>query len=48
MQGNKLHGMRVAILATEDFELVELTEPKKVLDQAGATTKVISPKPGTI
>ena len=48
MQGNKLHGMRVAILATEDFELVELTEPKKALEQAGATTKVISPKPGTI
>jgi protease I len=48
MQGNKLNGMRVAILATEDFELVELTEPKKALDQAGAITKVISPKPGTI
>ncbi len=48
MQGNTLNGMRVAIVATEDFEMVELTEPKKALDQAGATTKVISPKPGTI
>lgn len=48
MQRNALNGMRVAILATEDFELVELTEPKKALDQAGAATKVISPKPGTI
>ncbi len=48
MQGNKLNGMRVAILATEDFELVELTEPKKALEQAGATTKVFSPRPGTI
>ncbi len=48
MQGNTLSGMRVAILVTQDFEQAELVEPKKALDQAGATTKIISPKPGTV
>jgi len=48
MQGNTIQGMRVAILVTDDFEQVELTEPKKALDQAGATTKIIAPKPGQV
>jgi len=48
MQGNRLNGMRVAIVATDDFEQVELTEPKKALEQAGATTKIISTRPGQI
>lgn len=39
-----LHGLKVAILATDGFEQVELTEPRKALDQAGAQTKVVSPK----
>lgn len=43
-----LHGKRVAILATDGFEQVELTEPRKALDEAGATTEVIAPKGGTI
>lgn len=43
-----LAGKKVAILATEGFEQVELTEPKKALEQAGATTEVISLKPGEI
>lgn len=43
---NKLDGKRVAILATEGVEQVELTEPKKALEQAGAKTDVISPKDG--
>jgi len=47
MQQN-LKGKRVAILATDGFEQVELTEPKKALEQAGATTEVISPKSGEI
>src|SRR5881227_660477 len=45
MQGNTVQGMRVAILVTDDFEQVELTEPKKALDQAGATTTIIAPQP---
>ena len=43
-----LRGKRVAILATDGFEQVELTEPKKALDEAGATTEVVSPKGGAI
>jgi protease I len=43
-----LHGKRVAILATDGFEQVELTEPKKALDAAGATTEVVSLKGGAI
>jgi deglycase len=45
---NELQGMKVAILATDDFELVELTEPRKALQDAGADTTVISPKQGQI
>jgi protease I len=48
MQEKKLSGMRVAILVTDDFEQAELTEPKKALEQAGATTKIISPNPGQV
>ena len=48
MQGNTLSGLRVAILVTDDFEQVELVEPKKALDQAGATTRIISPKEGQV
>jgi protease I len=44
----ELSGMEVAILATQNFEESELTEPKKALEAAGAKTVVISPKPGKI
>ncbi len=44
----ELSGMTVAIIATQDFEESELTEPKKALEAAGAKTVVISPKPGKI
>jgi protease I len=40
--------MRVAILVTDDFEQAELVEPRKALDEAGARTTVISPKPGKV
>ena len=43
-----LKGKRVAILATDGFKQVELIEPKKSLEQAGATTEVIAPKAGEI
>jgi protease I len=42
----KLNGKRVAILATEGVEQVELNEPRKALQQAGAETDVVSPKDG--
>ena len=48
MATNNLIGKRVAILATDGVEQVELTEPRKALDQAGAKTVVVSPKSGRI
>ncbi|MDB4884335.1 MAG: intracellular protease, PfpI family [Gemmatimonadetes bacterium] len=43
-----LKGRRVAILATDGVEQVELVEPRKALDAAGAVTHLISQKMGTI
>jgi protease I len=39
-----LLGLKVAILITDGFEQVEMTEPRKALDDAGATTRIVSPK----
>ena len=39
-----LSGLKVAILVTDGFEQVELVEPRKALDEAGAETRVVSPK----
>lgn len=39
-----LKGMKIAILVTDGFEQVELTEPRKALGKAGADTKVVSPR----
>lgn len=44
----RLENKKVAILTEEGFEQVELTEPKKALEEAGATVHVISPKTGSI
>jgi len=43
---NRLTGFRVAILATKGVEEVELTKPKKALEDAGATIDVIAPQSG--
>jgi protease I len=43
-----LSGKKIAILATDGFEQVELIEPRKALYDAGAKTIVISPKNGEI
>ena len=42
--GSQLEGLRVAILATDGFEQVELTEPRKALEAAAALTTVVSPR----
>lgn len=43
MASNTLSGKRIAILVADGFEQVELLEPRKALEEAGATTLVISP-----
>ncbi len=45
---SKLKGKRVAILVTDGFEQVEMTNPRKALDEAGALTTLISPKSGEV
>lgn len=40
----KLDGKRVAILATDGVEQVELEQPRQALEKAGAETSVVSPR----
>lgn len=44
----QLNGLRVAFVVTDGFEQVELTEPRKALDAAGARTEIVSPKDGQV
>src|SRR5688500_3079133 len=44
----KLNGMRVAVLAADGVEQVELTRPVAALEKRGAVVKVVSLKPGSI
>jgi deglycase len=48
MAERKLEGKKVAILAADMFERVELEEPRKALEEAGATTEVVSLEDGEI
>jgi protease I len=48
MSEQHLDHMRIAILVTQGFEQSELTEPRKALEQAGAHTTLIAPKPGKV
>jgi protease I len=48
MPDRKLAHLRVAILASDGFEQAELEKPRKALEEAGAKTVVIAPKPGKI
>lgn len=43
LQG-RLEGKTIAILATDGFEQVELEEPRRALEEAGAKTVLIAPK----
>jgi protease I len=45
---NKLSGKKIAILAADGFEQVELMKPRAALDEAGARTTVVSLKAGKI
>jgi protease I len=44
----QLEGKKVAILVANGFEQVELTEPRKALDAAGAQTRIVSPEQGKV
>jgi protease I len=48
MAEQKLKGKRVAVLAADMFERIELEEPRKALDDAGATTEIVSLREGEI
>ena len=48
MADQRLKGTRVAIVAADMVERVELIEPRKALQDAGAETELISLKPGEI
>ncbi len=43
-----LNGKKIAIIATDGVEQVELTKPREAVEQAGATTELLSPKTGEI
>jgi protease I len=45
---DRLEGMRLAILAADMVERVELVEPRKALDDAGAQTDLIALEQGSI
>ena len=44
----KLDGKRVAILVADGFEQVEMTGPRKALQEAGAQTQLVSPAKGEV
>jgi protease I len=48
MAEKQLEGKKVAILAADMFERVELEEPRTALEQAGATTEIVSIHDGEI
>jgi protease I len=43
MATGTIQGKKVAILVADGFEQVELLEPRKALEKAGASTEVVSP-----
>lgn len=45
---DELHGTRVAILAADGVERVELEQPRQALHDAGATTELLSLRDGEI
>ena len=45
---SRLSHKKVAILVDNGFEQVELTEPKRALDDLGAQTFIVSPRPARV
>ena len=48
MAEQKLTGKKIAILATDGVEQIELVEPRKALEEAGAQTELVSLEEGQI
>jgi len=48
MTTTALTGKTIAVLATDGFEQVELTQPVEALRAAGATVEIVAPKAGEI
>ena len=48
MDNNTLTGKKVAILVADGFEQVEMTEPRRALEDAGARTSIVSPAQGRV
>src|SRR5665811_1377645 len=48
MKDKPLANVRIAILATNDFEQSEMTEPRQALMEAGAQTTLIAPESGKL
>jgi protease I len=48
MAEKQLSGLRVAAITTDGVEQVELLEPRKALEQAGAQVLVVAPKAGKV
>lgn len=44
MANRTLDGLRVAALSASGFEEIELTEPMRALQEAGATVEIVSPE----
>src|SRR5690606_14270282 len=45
---SNLAGRRVAVLLTDGFEQVEMTEPRKALEGAGAQVDLVAPESGQV
>jgi protease I len=48
MTQGKLAGKKIAVLATDGFEQIELTKPVEALKADGAEVEIVSLKPGSI
>jgi protease I len=48
MDIDRLKELRVAIIVFDDFEQIEMVDPRKVLELAGAETTLIAPEPGEV
>ncbi len=48
MTDRTLSGKKIAVLATDGFEQIELTKPVEALKAAGAEVEIVSPKTGAI